>query len=94
VFIPNTFSPNADGANDVFFVRGSGTFQVRALRVYNRWGQLVFEKRNGSANNPSDGWDGTFNGQQLDAAAFVYQADVICRNGQLFTFKGSVSLIR
>jgi hypothetical protein len=54
----------------------------------------VFEKRNVAANDAAAGWDGTLNGQQLEAGVYAYQADVICRNGQLFTFKGMLSLIR
>src|SRR5690606_8016761 len=45
VFIPNTFSPNGDGRNDFFFPRGRGIERTRTLRIFNRWGEVVFENR-------------------------------------------------
>ena len=61
-FVPNTFSPNGDGANDVFYPRGRGLASVQSMRVYNRWGQMVFSRRNFTANNSSMGWDGKIGG--------------------------------
>ena len=94
VFIPNTFSPNADGMNDQFYIRGNGVFTIRTLRVFNRWGQVVFEKSNVRPNEPSDGWDGPFKGEKLTPDVFVYTVDVICDNNTLLTFHGNVALIR
>ena len=65
VFMPNTFSPNGDGANDIFYPRGSGVFQIKVLKIFNRWGEVVFEKSNIHANDISSGWDGTFNGKNF-----------------------------
>ncbi|MEI9955521.1 MAG: gliding motility-associated C-terminal domain-containing protein [Ferruginibacter sp.] len=45
VFVPNTFSPNGDGVNDIFYPRGTGLFSIKTLRVFNRWGEIVFGKR-------------------------------------------------
>ncbi len=45
LFIPNTFSPNGDGVNDYFFVQGKGLTRIQSMRIFNRWGQMVFEKR-------------------------------------------------
>jgi gliding motility-associated-like protein len=94
VFVPNTFSPNGDGVNDIFFPRGSGVFAIRSLKVFNRWGQPVFEKQNLSANNPAEGWDGTINGQKAPSDVYVYTMEVVCENSVLFPFKGDVSLVR
>lgn len=94
VFIPNTFSPNGDGMNDVFYIRGSGLFNVLSFRVFNRWGQLVYQKNGGGANNPIDGWDGNLNGLPLQPDVYVYLIDVVCANNTIFPFKGNVSLIR
>ena len=57
-FVPNTFSPNGDGSNDVFYLRGTGLFRVKALRVFNRWGEVVFEKKRISCKQscPWLGW--------------------------------------
>jgi gliding motility-associated-like protein len=94
IFIPNTFSPNNDGFNDVFFPRGKGISGVRSLQIFNRWGAVVFQKTNFAINDPSFGWDGTFNNKPLDADVFIYQIDVICETGQVFSFRGDLSLIR
>jgi gliding motility-associated-like protein len=94
IFIPNTFSPNGDGANDIFFPRGSGIFQVKMLRVFNRWGESVFEKSNFYANDISSGWNGIYKGAKLLPDIFVYAMDVICDNNTVLTFKGNIALIR
>jgi gliding motility-associated-like protein len=65
LYIPNTFSPNADGMNDRFYPRGKGVFMIKSLRVFNRWGEMVFERLNFSPNDASAGWDGTIQRQTL-----------------------------
>ncbi len=57
IFMPNTFSPNGDGVNDVYYPRGKGIHGIKALRIFNRWGELVFERRDFSANDISKGWN-------------------------------------
>jgi len=94
IFVPNTFSPNGDGANDIFYPRGTGLFKILDLKVFNRWGQVVFEKANFNANDASAGWDGTFKGKQLAPDVFVYMLQVVCDNNSTLTFKGNIALIR
>lgn len=94
MFVPNTFSPNKDGVNDKFFPRGTGVFNVKLLRVFNRWGEVVFEKVNFLPNSESDGWDGTFKGQILPSDVYVYMLDIICENNSVIPFKGNVTLVR
>jgi len=94
IFIPNTFSPNGDGTNDVFFPRGTGVFKIRSLRVYTRWGELIFERSNFDANNPSNGWDGTNKGMQLTPDVFIYTLEVVCDNGSVLTHRGNIALIK
>jgi gliding motility-associated-like protein len=94
VFVPNTFSPNGDGSNDVFFPRGKGIAGIRNLQVFNRYGQIVFQNKNLDINRPEGGWDGKFMGQPLNPDVFVYQMEVICETGEVFPVKGNVSLIR
>lgn len=93
VFIPNTFSPNGDGSNDVFYVRGKGLDRVKSLRIFNRWGQVVFEKRDFPVNEPSVGWDGTFKGQRPQSDVYIYQVEVFCENSQVIRYEGNVALI-
>ena len=80
--------------NDRFFPRGSGLYSIKSMRVFNRWGQLVFEKLNLDANNFSNGWDGTYNGKQVPQDVYIYVMEVICENGSLFSYKGNITLIR
>ncbi|MFN8243995.1 MAG: PKD domain-containing protein [Ferruginibacter sp.] len=94
VFIPNTFSPNGDGVNDVFYPRGTGVFSIRSFRVFNRWGQVVFEKNDCMPNDPNAGWDGRYYGQRLNADVFVYTVEVVCDNSSILTFKGNIALIQ
>jgi len=93
-FVPNTFSPNGDGHNERFFVRGTGLFTVRSLTVFNRWGQIVFDKKNVNVNDPASGWDGTFNGQKASPDVYVYILEILCENGEIFPVKGNVTLLR
>lgn len=95
VFIPNTFTPNGDGHNDRFYVSGTGISNITSMRIYNRWGELVFQSENTSANDPGAGWDGTYKGIVLEPDVFVYVVQVQCElGGQPFDFKGNVSLVR
>ena len=94
IFIPNTFSPNADGMNDIFYPRGTGLFNIKRLKIFTRWGELVFEQNNFMANDATKGWDGTFKGNKLNPDVFVYVTEVVCDNNSVLTFKGNVALIR
>jgi gliding motility-associated-like protein len=94
VFIPNTFSPNGDGVNDVFYPRGSGLFSIRSFRIFNRWGEVMYEKNGFMPNDASAGWDGRHNGQALNTDVFVYTIEIICDNSSILTFKGNIALIR
>jgi gliding motility-associated-like protein len=94
VFVPNTFSPNGDGSNDVFYVRGKGIDRVKTFRIFNRWGEIVFEKIDFPVNDPSSGWDGRFKGANAKPDVYVYQIEVFCDNNQLIHFEGNVALIQ
>lgn len=94
VFIPNTFSPNNDGMNDVFYVRGKGINSVKSMKIFNRWGELVFEKNEFNANDINAGWNGTYKNTNLTPDVYVYIVDVVCSNNTVFTLKGNVTLIR
>jgi gliding motility-associated-like protein len=94
VFIPNAFTPDGDGLNDVLMVRGKGIAQVRSFRIFSRWGELVFEKTNFAPNDPAFGWDGRVRGVTGPAEVYVYMADVACENNLINTYKGNVTLIK
>lgn len=88
VFIPNTFTPNGDGENDVFRVKGLKIDEVY-FAVFNRWGEKVFE-----TSDLSIGWDGRYKGKQLDVGVFGWYLKVKCINGEETFRKGNVTLIR
>nr|WP_295867138.1 PKD domain-containing protein [uncultured Chitinophaga sp.] len=94
IFIPNTFSPNGDGVNDVFYIRGRGMQTVRVFRLYNRWGQVMFERFGINGDDPSFGWDGRYKGTLLNPDVYVYYAEIICDSGESIIMKGNVTLIR
>lgn len=88
LFIPNSFSPNGDGNNDVFYFRGRFISEFN-LKVFNRWGELLFE-----TNDVNQGWDGSYKGKQSQADVYVYQVSATCINGENWSKKGDVTLIR
>jgi len=94
LFIPNTFTPNGDGQNDRFFPRGVGIDQVTIFRVFNRWGEVVYERNGMQLNDELTGWDGTFRGQQLSPDVFVYIVEAKCDNGDVLKWKGDITLVR
>ncbi len=94
LYLPNTFSPNGDGQNEVFYPRGRGISIIKGLRIFNRWGQLLFEKHNFDANDISSGWNGTFKDAVLPPDVYVYMIDVLCENNTVLTLKGDITLIR
>ncbi len=88
IFVPNTFTPNNDGNNDVLFVRGRA-IQELEFKVFDRWGEKVFE-----TNDQKIGWDGAYKGKPVDPAVFVYHLTVFCSDGQRFFTKGNVTVVR
>ena len=87
-FVPNFFSPNGDGVNDLLCVYGS-CIQELSFSIYDRWGEKVFETK-----DPGFCWDGTFRGQSMNTAVFAYYLQATLRNGQTVTGKGNISLVR
>jgi gliding motility-associated-like protein len=95
VYIPNVFSPNADGVNDHFTVYGKTSLkQILRLEVYDRWGNNVFIKENFDPNEPRQGWDGTFRGELLNPGVYVFRAEVEFTDGFIDNYGGDVTLLR
>ena len=88
IFLPSGFSPNGDGSNDVFYLRGRG-IQEFSLNVFDRWGELVF-----STNSFSTGWDGTYKGKAALAGVYVYTLQYINSKKLNKFVKGNVTLIK
>jgi gliding motility-associated-like protein len=94
VFIPNAFSPDGDGVNDVLMVRAQGIGSVRHFRIFNRWGEVVFERNNFPPNDPAHAWNGQVRGKPAWPDVFVYTAEVVCDDGTTYTYKGNITLIK
>ncbi len=88
IYVPNAFTPNGDGENDVLYVRGRNITDLY-FAVFNRWGEKVFE-----TTDQSVGWDGYFRGRSADPAVFDYYLKYLCEGEQEFFQKGNVTLIR
>ena len=95
VFIPNAFSPNDDGVNDIFMVyAGEDVHEISSIMVVDRWGGKVYEDVSLAPNDISRGWDGSTRGQQMAPAVYVYVIEVEFIDGRTKIFKGDISLIR
>jgi gliding motility-associated-like protein len=96
VFVPNIFSPNGDGENDILliFAREENIRQIRSFLIFDRWGEAVFENYGFLPNNPAFGWDGKHRGQPLNPAVFAWFAEIEFIDGRVELFEGGVSLIR
>ncbi len=93
VFVPNAFTPDGDGLNDVLMIRGIGV-QIKSFRVFNGWGVLIFEKQNFNPNEPRYGWDGKVRGVPATPDVYVYTAEVVCDNGLVYTYKGNTTILK
>lgn len=95
LYIPNAFSPNNDGVNDRFSLFAqSGEVQSFTLRIFDRWGSLVFERDQMLANAVQDGWDGEVRGQEAHPGVYVYFSEITYTDGTEEIVSGEVLLIR
>lgn len=88
IYLPNAFTPNGDGDNDILYVRSAVTTDM-LLRVFDRWGEMVFETQ-----NQHEGWNGIFKGKPCDPDVYDYYLKVTCLNNETKIIKGNVTLIR
>ena len=88
VFVPNAFTPNGDGKNDILYVRGE-VIRELSFKVYDRWGEKVFE-----TTDMTEGWDGTYRGQACEPGVYDYHLQVTCLGSKRYFKKGNVTLLR
>jgi len=88
IFVPTAFSPNKDQNNDVLFVRGNGIRDIE-FNVYNRNGELLFKSL-----TQSQGWDGTFKGQDVDSGVYTWVLTGTYKDGNSISISGNVTLQR
>ena len=89
LYVPNAFSPNASGKNDSQCLYGTECIKSMSFGIYDRWGNKVFE-----STDPKACWDGTYNGQALDPAVFVYHLSAALTNGETVEKQGNITLVR
>ncbi|WP_291921447.1 PKD domain-containing protein [Chitinophaga sp.] len=94
IFMPNAFTPNHDGKNERIYPKGKGVKEVEWLRIYDRWGTLVFERTHFPVNVPSAGWDGRSNNREAPLGTYIYSMQTVCESGEKFEFKGNIVLIK
>lgn len=93
-FIPNAFSPNEDGRNDVFFVyAGPEIRRVVTLRILDRWGNMVYNREDLPPNDPEFGWDGLFKGEPVPAGAYAFVVELELITGQVVVENGALTVV-
>lgn len=91
VFVPNIFSPNGDGLNDRLTVFGGPeVIQIQSMRIFSRWGELVYERTDFSPNDELIGWDGRFDGRKMPAGTYIWIAQVNFVDGITLDYSGDV----
>jgi gliding motility-associated-like protein len=94
VFAPNVFSPDGNGINDVFFLQTPHPVRIRALRIFNRWGGLVYQSAEGMTNNAADGWNGKVRNRNAEAGVYVWHAELEYEGGVIHAISGDVVILR
>ena len=96
LYVPNAFSPNGDGLNDLLVVHANRNQIQRVVRIqiFNRWGLLIHEDQDFLPNEGRRGWDGRYKGVDLLPGVFTYLVSVELVDGQLQMRKGEVTLMR
>ena len=89
VFLPNIFTPNGDGLNDVLFLSSKALATLNYFRVFDEWGRMVYETK-----NINDAWDGKVNGAPAAIDAFAYVLEGKCQNGGNVLKYGNITLVR
>ena len=87
--IPNAFSPNGDGANDIFSIPEASAMVEYDLKIFNRWGDLIFH-----STDPLDGWDGTYGGKEQEMTTYIYVGSMVDSEGRVIDRKGNITLLK
>jgi gliding motility-associated-like protein len=88
IFIPSAFTPNQDGMNDYFEMKVNNGSRIERVEVYNRWGQMIYQRDNGSA------WNGMYQGQVVDLGNYFYNVTYTCKDGTVIRKKGEVLVVK
>jgi len=95
IFIPNAISPNDDGRNDLFHIFGNNAaIEISVIRIFNRWGAMVYEETNLPLGENSRGWDGTFQGEELNPGVFAFYAVIKFIDNKEILYEGDITILR
>jgi hypothetical protein len=94
IYAPNVIYPGSDNNGGFTLFGSNGALEIKLLRVYDRWGSLLFERRSIPLSDPSLGWDGTSRNQPVSPGVFVWYAEVDMQDGQVVVLKGDVTVVR
>jgi len=95
IYIPNAISPNDDGSNDYFTIHGNSAASIISeMRIFNRWGAMVYEGIDIPLGQTSLAWDGRFNGEYLNPGVFAFYAKIRFIDGKELLYEGDVTIIR
>ena len=95
LYAPNAFSPDQDGINDVFYLQGTGEIaEVSRFLVFDRWGNLVFEKSGAPVNHSGGGWDGRYEGRPAAEGIYIWIVDLTFPDGEKTQLSGDVMVMR
>ena len=94
IFAPTGFTPNGDGFNDIFYLNtNKSATLIKNIKVFNRWGAIVYEENDLPPNDISTGWDGFFNGRLVNSGVYVWIAEIEYLDGEVVTASGDVTLV-
>lgn len=88
IFIPNAFTPNGDGKNDLFKVYSYAVKDMN-IKIFNQWGELIF-----TASNMDNAWDGTYKGKPQPVGVYIYAVKLTLTTGEVVVRKGDINLVR
>ncbi|MDX1667026.1 MAG: gliding motility-associated C-terminal domain-containing protein, partial [Saprospiraceae bacterium] len=94
LFVPNAFSPDGDGFNDLFYPQGKAGVVILEMRIFNRWGVEIFSRENVSLNDTAAGWDGNMANRPADSGIYIYYIRIRYADGEEETFSGDIALVR
>jgi gliding motility-associated-like protein len=94
IYVPNAFSPNDDGINDIFFINaGKQVSRINSFLIFDRWGETVYQYYNIPPNDPTYGWDGRHRGMRANIGVYTWFAEVLFTDGTVEIIEGDVMLV-
>jgi len=94
VFVPTGFTPNGDGENDYLVVHGREGIKINSFKIFDRWGETIYEGYELTVNNIKNTWDGSFKGEPLNGGVYVWLMEVSFPDGSTEIYKGNTTLIK